>query len=158
MVGRCPERGRAIAGLSQARVSLLQSWDSHIYSSRHPKPSACSTNRVAQQLNRCDLRTEACETRSVQHLYYRPGRPAVRRRQALLESIDPRFHRLPPRDECHRFTSHHNAAKSLDMHAKSSFALGTCFKVSNIFIWIIKNYACISLHVYVCICIHTHVI
>ena len=42
----------------------------------------CSTNRAAWHLGSYPLSTEAGETRSVQHLYYRPGPPAACGRQA----------------------------------------------------------------------------
>ena len=56
---------------------------------------------------------------------------------AFLESTDPSgCHRLKncfsksvPLDECHRFTSHHNAAMGPDMHAKILPRFGKKFEV-----------------------------
>ena len=87
----------------------------------HQKQSACSTNHTAQQLGRYNLRTEAGETRSVKHFFYRPERGLFKDGElaAFFESTDRsgchRFNndllKNAPKDVCRRFASDHNAAK-----------------------------------------------
>ena len=96
-----------------------------------PPPSPCFTTRVARHLGRYHLNTEAGETRSVifcisalDVLLLVDGKLAT-----FLESTDPLWLSSPeeslsksvPKDECHLYASHHNAAKVTRMRTFALF-------------------------------------